>query len=58
MHEIEIKVTREELAMLLEAVCFLMPIKRGPRLARLQKLKTKLAHELAMVVEQEEANGR
>ena len=58
MYEIEIKVTREELAMLEEAVCFLMPIKRGARLTRLMKLRTKLAQELAMVVEQEDTDGR
>lgn len=58
MYEIAIKVTREELAMLEEAVCFLMPIKRGARLTRLLKLRTKIAQELAMAIEQEEADGR
>lgn len=58
MNEYEIKVTREELAMLEEALSFLMPIKRGPRLTRLLKLRTKIAQEMAMAIEQEEADGR
>ena len=44
--------------MLEEAISFLMPIKRGPRLTRLLKLRTKIAQELAMAIEQEEADGR
>lgn len=57
MNEIEIKVTREELAMMEEALSFLMPIKRGPRLTRLMKLRTKIAQELAMAIEEDRSDG-
>lgn len=58
MDKTTIEVTRQELSLLEEAVSHLMPTKRGARLTELIKLRTKLAQELAMVIEEEEADGR
>ncbi len=46
MENIEIKVTERELGYLEEAVSYLMPTKRGPKLRELITLRTKLLEEI------------
>ena len=47
MKNIEIEVTERELGYLEEAVSYLMPTKRGPKLREMITLRTKLLEEIA-----------
>lgn len=57
MSMIEIEVTERELGYLEEAVSYLMPTKRGPKLREMMNLRTKLLEEIAANREGDRADG-
>lgn len=58
MSKIEIRLTLEELSTLNEALRFANPFPAGRRKKVFEKLRGDIRTELAVAVEEEEANGR